>query len=74
MNDRIGELLVKENLLTKEQLRDAFNEGIPKEQHCNVIHSSDNGREAMDYLRIIMPDTVGHALDDAASTPLSRAA
>ena len=23
MNDRIGELLVKENLLTKEQLRDA---------------------------------------------------
>ena len=61
-------------LLCKEQLRDAFNEGFPKEQHCNVIHSSDNGREAMDYLRIIMPDTVGHALDDAASTPLSRAA
>src|SRR6185369_5273466 len=35
-------------LLCKEQLRDAFNEGFPKEQHCNVIHSSDNGREAMD--------------------------
>ena len=42
-------------LLCKEQLRDAFNDGFAKDQHCNVVHSSDNGREAMDYLRIIMP-------------------
>jgi hypothetical protein len=61
-------------LLCKEQLRDAFNEGFPKEQHCNVIHSSDNGREAMDYLRIIVPDTLGDALDGASSQPIARAA
>jgi hypothetical protein len=42
-------------LLCKDKLRDAFNAGFAKDQHCNVIHSSDNGREAMDYLRIILP-------------------
>ena len=46
-------------LFCKDQIRDAFNEGLPKELHCNVIHSSDNGRETMDYLRIIMPDAIG---------------
>ena len=45
-------------LLCKEKLRDAFNEGFSADQHCNVVHSSDNGREAMDYLRIIMPEAI----------------
>jgi hypothetical protein len=45
-------------LLCKEQLRDAFNDGVPADQHCNVVHSSDNGREALDYLRIIMPEAI----------------
>jgi hypothetical protein len=45
-------------LFCKERIREAFNEGLPEEQHCNVIHSSDNGRETMDYLRIIMPDKI----------------
>ncbi len=61
-------------LLCKEQLRDAFNEGFTKEQHCNVIHSSDNGREAMDYLRIIMPEGAGDVLDCLASPSAARAA
>lgn len=61
-------------LLCKEQLRDAFNEGLPKDQHCNVIHSSDNGREAMDYLRIIMPDEFGAVLAGIGNEPLARAA
>jgi hypothetical protein len=61
-------------LLCKEQLRDAFNYGYPKEQHCNVIHSSDNGREAMDYLRIIMPDNAGEIVGSAHSQAVSRAA
>ncbi|MCC7475073.1 MAG: hypothetical protein IT425_06730 [Pirellulales bacterium] len=47
--------LANARLLGKEQLRDAFNQGFPPEQHCNAIHSSDNGREALDYLRIILP-------------------
>jgi hypothetical protein len=61
-------------LLCKEQLRDAFNEGFSKDQHCNVIHSSDNGREAMDYLRILMPDEVDALLAGISSPPVSHAA
>ena len=61
-------------LLCKEQLRDAFNEGFSKDQHCNVIHSSDNGREAMDYLRILMPDEVEDLLAGISSPPVARAA
>jgi hypothetical protein len=61
-------------LLCKEQLRDAFNEGLGKDQHCNVIHSSDNGREAMDYLRIIMPHDVDALLQAANLQPVARAA
>jgi hypothetical protein len=48
--------LANARLLCKEPIRDAFNEGHPAERHCNVIHSSDNGREAHDYLRIVAPD------------------
>jgi hypothetical protein len=61
-------------LLCKEKLRDAFNEGFAKDQHCNVIHSSDNGREAMDYLRIIVPDVASDIVDRAQSLPAVRAA
>ena len=64
-------------LLCKEQLRDAFNDGYPQDQHCNVIHSSDNGREALDYLRIIMPERIEAILAASAAapnTPVSRAA
>jgi hypothetical protein len=61
-------------LLCKEKLRDAFNEGFARDQHCNVIHSSDNGREAMDYLRIIMPDGVGDIARRGQAPPVARAA
>ena len=49
-------------LLCKDKIRDAFNDGFPAAQHCNVIHSSDNGRESMDYLRIIMPQDLERVL------------
>ena len=52
--------LVNARLLAKNKIRDAFNEGLPPSGHCNVVHSSDNGREALDYLRTILP----HALDE----------
>jgi hypothetical protein len=61
-------------LLSKEKLRDAFNEGFGKDQHCNVIHSSDNGREAMDYLRIIMPDAIDDVLRRTSPAAALRAA
>jgi hypothetical protein len=49
-------------LLCKDKIRDAFNEGFTADQHCNVVHSSDNGREAMDYLRIILPQDIERVL------------
>jgi hypothetical protein len=61
-------------LLCKEQIRDAFNDGVASDQHCNVIHSSDNGREALDYLRIIMPDGVDTVSSGVVSRPAARAA
>ena len=61
-------------LLCKEQLRDAFNEGFAKDQHCNVVHSSDNGREAMDYLRIIMPGGIDAVWAYASGHSKMRAA
>lgn len=45
-------------LLVKQDIRDAFNAGYPQDQHCNVVHSSDNGREALDYFRLIMPEKI----------------
>ena len=66
--------LANARLLCKEQLRDAFNEGFPRDQHCNVIHSSDNGREALDYLRIIMPDCVEQLVTNLEQKPAARAA
>jgi hypothetical protein len=47
--------LANARLLTKNQIRDAFNDNRSAAEHCNVIHSSDNGREARDYLRVIAP-------------------
>jgi hypothetical protein len=61
-------------LLCKDKLRDAFNEGFTKDQHCNVIHSSDNGREALDYLRIIMPAELDQLLPKSNEAPTARAA
>lgn len=66
--------IVNARLLCKEKLRDAFNEGYEREQHCNVIHSSDNGREALDYLRIIMPERIDEILADTAQKAKSVAA
>ena len=44
--------IVNARTLCKDQIRDEFNKSITADRHCNVIHSSDNGREALDYLRL----------------------
>jgi hypothetical protein len=61
-------------LFCKDALRDYFNEGYPKEQHCNIVHSSDNGRESMDYLRIMMPEKIDTILAGIEAAKASRAA
>ncbi len=50
--------LANARLLKKDAIRDAFNANRSASEHCNVIHSSDNGREARDYLRIVAPERV----------------
>jgi hypothetical protein len=47
--------LVNARLLCKEKVREVFSAVRPVAELCNFIHSTDNGREAVDYLRIIMP-------------------
>jgi hypothetical protein len=54
--------LANARLLCKDKIRDAFNQGLPPSEHCNTIHSSDNGREALDYLRLMLPDAVNDVL------------
>ncbi len=54
--------LANARLLNKDRIRDAFNANRPASKHCNAIHSSDNSREARDYLRIIAPERVAEIL------------
>jgi hypothetical protein len=61
-------------LFCKEDLREVYNRGFPKDQHCNVVHSSDNGHEALDYLRIIMPDQIEEVLARISPLQVARAA
>jgi hypothetical protein len=49
-------------LFCKNDLRDLYNEGLPKEQHCNIVHSSDNESESMEYLRLFMPHRIDEVL------------
>lgn len=48
--------LANARLLMKKKIRDAFNQHDPKQPPCNVLHSSDNGREAWEYIGILMPE------------------
>jgi hypothetical protein len=68
--------LANARLLKKDAIRDAFNANRPASDHCNAIHSSDNGREARDYLRIIAPERADEivARVRSATSPKSRAA
>ena len=45
-NNRIG---------VKNKIRDAVNRSLPPEKQCNTVHSSDNEREAWNYLEITFP-------------------
>jgi hypothetical protein len=44
---------VNARVFCKDELRDEFNQGVAEADQCNVIHSSDNGREAFEYLQTI---------------------
>jgi hypothetical protein len=65
--------LANARLLKKDAIRDAFNANRPTAEHCNAIHSSDNGREARDYLRIIIPERADEIVARAGAAAHSRA-
>lgn len=50
-------LIVNARSLCKDDIRDDFNAGVDASEHCNVIHSSDNAREALDYIKCLSPAT-----------------
>ena len=47
-------------LLRKGEIRDAFNKAVPPDKHCNALHSSDNGHEALEYIQILLPEALPH--------------
>ncbi len=52
-------LATNARVLEKGRIRDAFNQGLPVEEHCNALHSSDNGTEAWEYIALAMPEGEG---------------
>lgn len=64
--------LANARLLKKDAIRDAFNASRPAAEHCNAIHSSDNAREARDYLRIIVPERADEIIARAGSAGRSN--
>jgi len=44
--------------LVKSDIREEFNRESPPSESCNVIHSSDNGREAWEFIQILIPEGI----------------
>jgi hypothetical protein len=42
-------------VLVKHRVRDLLNDRLPASEHSNMLHSSDNCREAWEYLRLAFP-------------------
>jgi hypothetical protein len=64
-------LLTNARLLEKESIREAFNREYPASQQCNTLHSSDNEREAWEYIETAMPERADAIRGDLNSA-LSR--
>lgn len=56
----------------KDRIRDEFNENVPDHEHCNVVHSSDNGHEAMEYIRAICRERADDVLEKVARVKSHR--
>lgn len=49
-------MLRNARILCKDRIRDLLNEDVAAEAKCNPLHSSDTGWEALEYLRLTVPD------------------
>ncbi|MFQ6029254.1 MAG: hypothetical protein ACE5Q6_17390, partial [Dehalococcoidia bacterium] len=50
-------------ILVKHRIRDSINRRLAASEQCNVLHSSDNNREAREYLETALPDRVEEILE-----------
>jgi hypothetical protein len=49
----------------KLKLRDLYNEGRSASEQCNIIHSTDNGSQSIDYLELINPECLSYVEQEA---------
>lgn len=49
-------LLDNQRILAKHRIRDRINRNFPASERTNIIHTSDNTEEALEYIKILMPD------------------
>ena len=56
----------------KDRIRDEFNGNIPDHEHCNVVHSSDNGHEATEYIRAICREGADDVIEKVLRVKMRR--
>ena len=56
----------------KDRIRDEFNGNVPEHEHCNVVHSSDNGHEALEYIRAICRERADDVIEKVARVKMRQ--
>jgi hypothetical protein len=51
--------------LCKSSIRSLWNKAQPEAERCNIVHSSDNCRQALAYVRIAAPELVDQVMSEA---------
>lgn len=49
----------------KLRIRDLYNEGKLPSERCNIVHSTDNGAQAIDYLKLLNPESLPYVEQEA---------
>ncbi|WP_280545719.1 hypothetical protein [Halomonas sp. 11-S5] len=52
-------------LKTKLAVRDRYNRDRPRAEQCNILHSSDNARQALAYLEVLAPECIEEVVECA---------
>jgi hypothetical protein len=65
--------LSNERVRVKEVIRDQLNLHLPPDLRCNMIHSTDNAAEAIEYLTLALPEEDAELLASTRTAPGSSA-
>lgn len=60
-------------LSIKKRIRTELSDRLPVDDRCNLLHSSDNGAEAVECLKTVIPGEVSSLLDKVEGYKRSRA-